>query len=681
MGQERTRVRHERILDAALEVFSSRGYRDASVDDVAVAAATSKGGVYFHFPGKDALFLALLDRSARLLLSRVTESVSSEHDPVAKVDAALLALLRAFASHRRLARLFLVETLGAGPQFHARMVDVHGQFVAFIRRNLDEAVRQGIVQPFDTEIASQAWFGALNQVVTGWVLSDRPDRLEDAYPALRALLLRSVGIDPRRGAAASERAGELASVRSGACAPEPASGVPIRALRTAVEWARAAGQPRLVSWTTRLPPADPLAFFAARRVRGLAGAYWERPDEGFALVGLGAAWSSAPGADVRFAGVERAWRELLAAGPIEGADATAGPVLLGGFGFDPLRPSTELWRGFPPARMVLPRYLLTRRGDAGWLTVNLRLAPDCDAEAEARRIADELPALLEAGTPSTSAADRFDVEDVLPAEEWRRLVAEATAAIRRGAFEKVVLARAVRVRADRSLTPESVLAGLRASYPSCALFAFESGDGCFVGATPERLVRLRDGLVEVSSLAGTIRRGATSREDEALGAELLADPKNRDEHAVVVRTLLEQLSGAVEGIDAPAEPRLMRVRNVQHLHTPIRGRLAPRASLLGVVERLHPTPAVGGHPRTEALPFLRERERLDRGWYAGPVGWIDAAGEGELAVAIRSALLRGAEATLFAGCGIVADSDPASEHAESVLKLRPILSALGAPTP
>lgn len=666
MGQERTRVRHERILDAALEVFSSRGYRDASVDDVAAAAATSKGGVYFHFPGKDALFLALLDRSARLLLSKVTESVSSEPDPVAKVDAALLALLRAFASHRRLARLFLVETLGAGPQFHARMVDVHGQFVAFVRRNLDEAVRQGIVQPLDTEIASQAWFGALNQVVTRWVLSDRPDRLEDAYPALRALLLRSVGIDPRRGAA----------VRAA-----PPWAVPPDLLRAGVERARAAGQPRLVSWTTRLPSADRLAFFAARRVLGLAGAYWERPDEGFALVGLGAAWSSAPGADVRFAGVERAWRTLLAAGPIGGADATAGPVLLGGFGFDPLRPSTELWRGFPPARMVLPRYLLTRRGDASWLTVNLRLAPDCDAEAETRRIADELPALLGAGTPSTSAADRFDVEDVLPAEEWRRLVAAATAAIRRGAFEKVVLARAVRVRADRSLTPESVLAGLRSSYPSCALFAFESGDGCFVGATPERLVRLRDGLVEVSSLAGTIRRGATSREDEALGAELLADPKNRDEHAVVVRTLLEELSGAVEGIDAPAEPRLMRVRNVQHLHTPIRGRLAPGASLLGVVERLHPTPAVGGHPRAAALPFLRERERLDRGWYAGSVGWIDAAGEGELAVAIRSALLRGAEATLFAGCGIVADSDPASEHAESVLKLRPILSALGAPTP
>jgi isochorismate synthase len=666
MGQERTRVRHERILDAALEVFSSRGYRDASVDDVAAAAATSKGGVYFHFPGKDALFLALLERSARLLLSKIADSVSSEPDPVAKVDAALLALLRTFASHRRLARLFLIETLGAGPQFHARMLDLHGQFIAFVRRNLDQAVRQGLVQPLDTEVASQAWFGALNQVVTGWVLSERPDRLEDAYPALRALLLRSVGVDPRRGAATES---------------ESADRVRRDLLRAGVERARAAGQPRLVSWTTRLPSADPLAFFAARRQLGLEGAYWERPDEGFALVGLGAAWTSAPGADVRFAAVERAWRALLAGGLVEGADATAGPVLLGGFAFDPLRPATELWRGFPAARMTLPRYLLTRRGDATWLTVNLRPSPDCDVEAEAERVADELPKLVGAAAPSTAGAERFEVEDVLPSEDWRELVAEAAADVRRGVFEKVVLARAVRARGDGALPPECVLAGLRVSYPSCAIFGLEGGDGCFVGASPERLVRLRDGLVEVSSLAGTIRRGATSREDDALGAELLSDPKNREEHAVVVRTLLEELGGAVEAIDAPSEPRLMRVRNVQHLHTPIRGRLAAGASLLRVVERLHPTPAVGGRPRAEALRFLRQRERLDRGWYAGPVGWIDAAGEGELVVALRSALLRGVEATLFAGCGIVADSDPASEHAESLLKLRPILSALGAPTP
>lgn len=189
-------MRQERILDAALDVFAARGYQAATVDDVAGAAKTSKGGIYFHFPGKDAIFLALLDRSAGLLLKRIGDRLATGTDPIAKVDAALRELIQTFGSHRTLARLFLVEALGAGPRFHTRMVEVHSRFVAFLRVQLDEAVAQGMIQPLDTEVASLAWFGALNQVVTSWVLSERPGRLEDAYPALRSLLLRSVGLVP-----------------------------------------------------------------------------------------------------------------------------------------------------------------------------------------------------------------------------------------------------------------------------------------------------------------------------------------------------------------------------------------------------------------------------------------------------------------------------------------------------
>ena len=194
--QARTQLRHERILDAALSVFASRGYRDASVDEVAEAAETSKGGIYFHFPGKQAIFLALLERSADLLLARIAEAVASEREPVARADAALRAVLRLFGSHRALARLFMVEAIGAGPDFHLRMAQINGRFREFIRQNLDEAVRQGTIGPLDTGLASQVWFGALNQVVTDWVLAERPEPLESAYPALRALLLRSVGVEP-----------------------------------------------------------------------------------------------------------------------------------------------------------------------------------------------------------------------------------------------------------------------------------------------------------------------------------------------------------------------------------------------------------------------------------------------------------------------------------------------------
>jgi len=194
--QARTQVRHERILDAALSVFASRGYRDASVDEVAEAAETSKGGIYFHFPGKQAIFVALLERSADLLLARIVEAVEVEREPVARADAALRAVLKLFGSHRALARLFLVEALGAGPELRARMAAVNGRFAAFIRQNLDEAVQQGAIAPIDTALASQVWFGALNQIVSDWVLAEQPGRLEDSYPALRALLLRSVGAAP-----------------------------------------------------------------------------------------------------------------------------------------------------------------------------------------------------------------------------------------------------------------------------------------------------------------------------------------------------------------------------------------------------------------------------------------------------------------------------------------------------
>jgi AcrR family transcriptional regulator len=194
-NQLRTQVRQERILDAALTVFSRHGYREAAVDEIAEEAQTSKGGVYFHFPGKSAIFLALLDRSAAHLLHRIVERMESEMDPIAKVEVALRTLLHAFAEHRVLARLFLVEALGAGPEFHARMLQVHGTFVSLIKSNLDEAVASGLIGPLDTDIVSVAWFGALNQVVIRWVLDERGP-LENAYPALRDMLLRSVGAAP-----------------------------------------------------------------------------------------------------------------------------------------------------------------------------------------------------------------------------------------------------------------------------------------------------------------------------------------------------------------------------------------------------------------------------------------------------------------------------------------------------
>ena len=193
--QARGVARHQRILDAALEVFSRRGYRDAAVDEIALEAETSKGGVYFHFPNKQAMFLALLDRMAGLLEARAEEAIAEQADPLAKLDTALLVVVRTFAGHRSLARLFLIEAFGAGREFNAKMTEIHAIFVGLIQRQLDEAVAGGVIPPLDTRLAGQAWFGALNEVVSTWVLSEQPGRLEDSYPALRRLLLRSVGVE------------------------------------------------------------------------------------------------------------------------------------------------------------------------------------------------------------------------------------------------------------------------------------------------------------------------------------------------------------------------------------------------------------------------------------------------------------------------------------------------------
>lgn len=194
-NQERARSRHQAILDAALSVFSRQGYHEAAVDEIASLAATSKGGVYFHFPGKQSLFLALLDRSANLLLCRVRDRMAEHDDPIEKVDTALLTVLRTFSSQRSLARVLLLEMMGAGPEFRAKLIEVHGSFAAFIAENLDEAVARGVIPPLDTRTAGLAWFGALNQVVSTWLLSDEPSNLEDSYPALRSLFLHGIGVD------------------------------------------------------------------------------------------------------------------------------------------------------------------------------------------------------------------------------------------------------------------------------------------------------------------------------------------------------------------------------------------------------------------------------------------------------------------------------------------------------
>ena len=195
---ERSRARREQILDAAFHTFTRRGYRDTAVDEIAAAADTSKGGVYFHFPTKEAIFRELMRTTADRLADKVEEAVEGQADPIAKADAALRTVLVTFAGHRTMARLLFVDAMGAGRVFNAETNALHDRFAALIAGYLDEAIEAGAIPPIDTALTGVAWFGAINEVVARWLLVDDPEPLESAYPTLRALLLRSVGVDKAR---------------------------------------------------------------------------------------------------------------------------------------------------------------------------------------------------------------------------------------------------------------------------------------------------------------------------------------------------------------------------------------------------------------------------------------------------------------------------------------------------
>lgn len=455
------------------------------------------------------------------------------------------------------------------------------------------------------------------------------------------------------------------------------------AVARAAERAQLESRPVLLSYSVEASaPLDPVAIFAAGAFRPGYRAYWEQPATGELLVGLGEADAASLRGDARFAdaaGMVREGRErTLTERP---AGLPGGPVRFAAFAFAAERDLAGAWREVPDGRLILPRLLVASSAGRTSHTINLWVDPYADLEAlaiEARADLDRL-SLLSLDSAGESAAPEIVARVERPdAVTWRQAVADSVASIRLRELEKVVLARSLELAASAPFSPESALRRLRAGGPAATVFAIANGPRCFLGATPERLVRLRDGIVSVDCLAGSIARGVDDAADAQLADQLLASAKDRGEHDVVVRSVEQALAGVCDQISRPVDaPHIRQSRNVQHLSTPLTGRLRAGACVINLVERLHPTPAVGGFPRELALDMIRAREGFDRGWYAGPVGWVDEQGEGEFAVALRSGLLNGNNATLFGGAGIVADSEPDAEYAETGLKMRPMLAALG----
>ena len=444
----------------------------------------------------------------------------------------------------------------------------------------------------------------------------------------------------------------------------------------------------LIATTIGVAAVDPIALFAAAQSSNLEAALWLEPGAGRSTLGIGRAWAVEADGPDRFTAANAAWRGLLGDAMISVAvPGMPGPKLLGGLGFGGSNPPAgDPWTPFGAASLVLPTFTVST--DRGSTTLTIAAGPDQADDVDTAHLEREWQSIVDKATVDKATVDHAAAEgraepglrEVASRPDraaWDRIVTLFAGDVSRGRLDKVVLARRVLCRAAADLDVAAALRHLAATAPESTTFAFARRGITFLGATPERLLRTTGRSFETVAIAGSAPRGRDAAEDARFATALLASGKDRAEHAAVVASMKESLAPIVEALHVAEHPAVLKLRHVQHLMTPISGRLRDEAGLLTLAGRLHPTPAVGGAPRDTALALITEHEGFGRGWYAGPVGWLGADGDGELMVALRCALVSGNEATLFAGCGIVAGSDPATEWEESRLKLRTMTAALG----
>ena len=434
------------------------------------------------------------------------------------------------------------------------------------------------------------------------------------------------------------------------------------------------GRPSVVTLAARAYDVDPLALVVEAEP---PFAYWEMYDRGFSIAAVGEAHTIMPGAGPnRFGNASAALRELGARTHQVAFDGVErAPLLVGGFSFQP----HSAWPGFPPGRLVLPELALIHRGRRSgvWLAATEIAAGDDPAahadaligrieQARTKRLDRMRPKVID--HPKAGAVDLGDPAFVEKA-------AEAIHLVRHSGLKKVILARQVEVDHRPELGP--FLAALRQIHDTCAVFAFgRRGGSVFCGATPELLARVDGVTVSTLALAGTAPRGNSPTEDDLLADHLRTDPKELEEHGHVHSEVLRRLADGGFVLDSPEPTDVLQLPGIQHLATRVSAVAPVGTNVLDVVGALHPTPAVAGLPRDQAMEWIDQNEPFDRGWYAGPVGYCDLAGNGEFRVALRSCLIEDDRTRLFAGAGIVRGSSPERELGETGLKLGAVLPSL-----
>ncbi|MDX1495399.1 MAG: isochorismate synthase [Longimicrobiales bacterium] len=447
---------------------------------------------------------------------------------------------------------------------------------------------------------------------------------------------------------------------------------------------------RLATVTIPAPDLRPGIFL--RHAAGEERGFWAREDRWVAHRGVAAELRAGGGEPKegsgglrdRFDRVAMAAR-AVARGPLVPDGKTRAPRVrfYGGFAFRQDHEATGVWSDFPSWLFHLPLFELEGDGSGdAWLRARALVAPkdEADAFGRLRRLAESLRAELAAradfAQPGASARGRATPTD---RQSWEEAVEASLEAIRGGSISKTVLARTLDVETDARIDPVDVVERLWEVNRGSHVFLFEPTPGsAVVGAAPETVATLRDGVFHATAVAGSIRRGENRREQAELAAELLASEKDRTEQRIALDDMIARLETVAHQIRSDPQPHVLTLARIQHLETEIRASVSSDVGILDLLRLLHPTPAVCGLPRDAALDFLAEEEPFERGWYAGPVGWFDADGNGVFAPALRTAVSTGSGWRLFAGAGIVEGSVPALEWEETAIKFQPVLDALAA---
>jgi menaquinone-specific isochorismate synthase len=441
----------------------------------------------------------------------------------------------------------------------------------------------------------------------------------------------------------------------------------------------------LLSLTEECPDADPLRFFASAITSATERVYWEDPAGEFTMASAGVLAGRIVSKLRRFQRVDEVIESTLETAFIDPplGESNPGPLMYAGFAFDPdRRADLRTWLGFGSGYIVVPQVTVLRRGEKKYLTVNIMLTPKRtlkQAKEQIKDLRDRSYRSFEREIKKLNTLITSDIDEAIAADRdrFRQSVEQTLSAIGESPFESVALVRKCEIDSNFGYDVVNTLDYLRNTFPDSVTFALSRRDGAFFGAAPVKLVSKQGKNITTACVSGAAvtiadEQGETSQN----GEQLLQDQRELQEHEIAVKAAREALEPMCAGVSAADSPEVLSSGSLNHLCTAFSGEAGDDTTLIKLVEQLHPAASVGGHPKTEALAFLREHEEINRGWYGSPFGWIDGHGDGEFIIAAPAALFRGRRAHIYATCGIVPGADVAHEVEESEALLRPMIDAL-----